>query len=120
MEKFKVKIYGRTAKSMFNVLRNSGKISFANDVIGLKVTKIVDGKTGKYVLPDGFYDYIPPNERGTYLKVYLDDGSDYIASIDEESNSLIFDFNTSADKLVGLRETVLSFIDYEYGRDKGG
>jgi hypothetical protein len=115
MEKFTQKIYGRTAKSMFNVLRNSGKISFVNDVIGLKVVKIIDGG-GKYLFPDQTYEYIPLNERGVYYKVYLEDGSDYNISIDEESNSLIFDFNTTPDKLAPLRETILSFIDYDYGR----
>jgi hypothetical protein len=118
VETFKQKIFGRKAKSLFNVLRNSGKISFANDVIGLKVTKIIDGESGKYVLPDGFYDYLPLNERGLYYKVFLEDGSDYIITIDEQTNSLIFNFNTTTEKLKGLQETILNFIDYDYGKEK--
>lgn len=118
METFTIRIFERKAKSMFNVLTNSGKISFANDVLGIKATKIVNGETGQYVLPDGFYDYIPLNERGVYFKVFLEDGSDYTIRIDDESNSLIFDFNTTPDKLTAMRETILSFIDYGYGKEK--
>ena len=114
MKVFKQKIIGMTAKKMFNILRNSGSISFTNDVLGIKVAKIVDGETGKYVLPDGFYDYLPLKERGMYYKVFLDDGSDYTIGVDAENNNLIFNFNTSADKITGLRETVLSIIDYDY------
>lgn len=113
-EIFKQKIFGITARKMFNILRNSGSISFANDVIGLKVAKIVDGETGKYILPDGNYDYIPLNERGVYYKVFLEDDSTYTIGVDVENNSLVFNFNTSMEKLTGLRETVLSFIDYDY------
>jgi hypothetical protein len=118
MEIVKIKIVGQTAKSMFDILRNSGKISFANDVIGLKAKEILDGENRKVYLPNGTNHYTTEVEKGLYTQVKLEDGSVYKVEVDDELNSLIFNFNTTPDKLSGLRETVLSFIDYGYGKDK--
>jgi hypothetical protein len=114
MEKVKIKIIGQTARDMFEVLRNSGKISFANDVIGIKAKSIVDGESLTEFLPDTTNRDAVTYSRGLYTQVNLEDGSIYTVTVDEEENSLIFYFNTTPDKLDGLRETVLSFIDYDY------
>lgn len=112
-EKFKVKIVGRSAKSMLNILRNSGDISFANDIVGVKLSKIIDGNTGKYVFPNEEDGYVQDSEKGNYLMFIMEDDSKVKIEVDEDS--LIFEVTADSGRVVPIRETVLSFIDYEYG-----
>jgi hypothetical protein len=110
-----VKIVGKTAQTMLNVLRNSGKISFPRPILGKKIVRIEDGNTGKVVFPDDDYHY--NEDKGNYLLFNLEDGSEVIIRVNKPDNSLIFEFSAVEIDPDGLRETVLSYIDYDYGRD---
>lgn len=109
-----ITIVGMTAESMLNVLRNSGKISFVNDILDKKLSRIEDGNTGKVLFPNEDYHY--NEEKGNYLAFDLEDGSHVKISVNESDNSLIFDFFPKEINARGLRETVLNYIDYDYGK----
>jgi hypothetical protein len=113
-ETFTQKIYGQNAFKMFDVLRN--KINFVEPIAGLKVTIITDGRSGKYVLPNEQYGFLPDELKGDFYQFRLEDDSLVRISVDEANNSLIFNFVTAKDKHIGLRETVLNLIDYDYDR----
>jgi hypothetical protein len=117
VEIVKVKIVGMKAQNMLEILLNSGKISFPNPILGVNITKILNGRTGKYVLPDQKYDYIDKNKRGNYMAFEMEDKSEVIIEVQEE-DTLLFEFITSEERMLGLQETVLNYIDYEYGKVK--
>lgn len=113
-ETFTQKIIGMDVMKMFDIIRN--KINFVDEIQGAKFIFILDGETGKYVLPNGDYGYMK-DEIGVYYKAIMEDKSSVTIIVDTDNNCLKFKFKTPIDKLVGLKEAMLNYIDYDYGKD---
>lgn len=114
METLSVRIYEKTSTSLMEVLKCSGRISFTTKILGKNFIYIEEGLTGKRFYPNDTFEEFRPAED--YLKFELDDGSIVTIYNDISSNSLIFTFIPNKVDHLALRETVLSFIDYSYGR----
>lgn len=114
-KKVSVKIIGKNVFYMYDVVRN--KVTFLKDIQGVSLSRITDGELGKFVLPDGYSGYRNDIIFGKYYLLELQDGSSVKITPDEATNSLIFDFNAKEDRILGMSETVINYIDYNYERD---
>lgn len=109
-----VKVIGKSVFQMYDIVRN--KISFLNKIQNVSLSRITDGERGKFLLPNGVVGKRTDINFGKYYLLELEDGSSVKIVPDEGKNELIFRFEVSEDNLLGLRETFLSYIDYEYDR----
>jgi hypothetical protein len=111
-----VRIEGMNAETMLHILMNSGKISFPNTILGVGISRIVNGQTGQFALPDERSGYLEDFQTGNYLSLLMEDGSDAFIRLNRGDNSLIFEVNAERDKVFAVAEALIEYIDYDYGK----